>query len=86
MTTEARGVNDGGHWSGVDDIAAATGVEWAAIGVGLGKVTPAVTLTVGSGLVIIWSNQTRLGSEPNVAQGHRMLILKISLSSTGVNE
>ena len=44
MTVEARGVSDG-HQSGVDGVAAGTGVEWVVAGVGLGKVTAAKTLT-----------------------------------------
>ena len=48
MTVEAGGVS-GGHWSGVDGVAAGIGVEWVAAGVGLGKVTAAKTLTRGTG-------------------------------------
>ena len=56
MTAEAGGVS-GGHRSGVDGVTVGNRVEWVAMGVGLGKVTAAKTLTRGTGRL------TRPGSD-----------------------
>jgi hypothetical protein len=78
--------------TGVDGGALSTGVEWAAVGLrvdsggGIGysgtRVNP--NLTDGSrATVITGSNQTRLGTDPSLAQGHPISKMKFSLSKTG---
>jgi hypothetical protein len=78
--------------TGVDSGAVSTEVEWAAVGLrvddggGIGESGARVNpnLTDGSGAAVITgSNQTRLGTDPSLAQGHPMSKIKFSLSKTG---
>jgi hypothetical protein len=48
-----------------------------------GKEEEAVAAVGAGPAVISWSNQTRMGTDPSLAQGHPVSKTKFSLSKTG---